>query len=30
LTANRQNALDIITRLNATILGMQQAPPQAA
>lgn len=30
LQANRQNALDIITRLNAQILGMQQAPPQAA
>ena len=27
LGTNRQNALDIITRLNAGILGMQQAPP---
>ena len=28
LGVNRQNALDIITRLNAAIMGMQQAPPQ--
>jgi hypothetical protein len=30
LAANRQNALDIITRLNATILGLQAAPQPAA
>lgn len=30
LAANKQNALSVITALNARILGLQQAPPQGA